>query len=365
MQDLKGQFRPLLSVIVVNFNGGQLLSVTVRALLASPVPLEVIVADNGSSDGSVGALRNRLGAHPQVRIIENGQNFGFARASNRTIPQAKGDYILLLNPDCVVYPDTITNMLAAMEAHPEAGMGGCLIRNPDGTEQAGTRRAVPTPWRTVVRVLQLNRLFPHHRRFRSFELTQEPLPAGPVFVEAVSGAFVLVRREALEQVGPLDEGYFLHCEDLDWCMRFRQAGWRILFVPQAEAVHYQGACSHDRPIRVLWHKHRGMVRFYRKFFRHQYPAPLMWVVVSSVWARFSILTAGCLVRMMWQGSATLAVPTAEEFERAMAARRPVSDVQFDALQDLSVVQQHRRAATFATSPPNRQRRSPRRPAARN
>ena len=123
MEESQGRFRPVVSVVIVNFNCGQLLSVTVRALLASPVPLEVIVADNGSSDGSVGALRNRLGAHPhpRVRIIENAQNLGFARANNRIIPQAKGDYILLLNPDCVVYPDTITNMLAAMEAHPQRG----------------------------------------------------------------------------------------------------------------------------------------------------------------------------------------------------------------------------------------------------
>ncbi len=148
-------------------------------------------------------------------------------------------------------------------------------------------------------------------------------------------------------------------------MRFRQAGWRILFVPEAEAVHYQGACSHDRPIRVLWYKHKGMVRFYRKFFRHQYPAPLMWVVVSSVWARFSILTAGCLLRMMWQGSATFAVPIAEEVERAMAARRPVSDAHVDAPQVLSVVRQRGRAVTSAKFPPNTQRRPSRRPAAKN
>ena len=365
MEESQGRFRPVVSVLIVNFNCGQLLSAAVRAVLASPVSLEIIVADNGSSDDSLASLRNRFGTHPRVRIIENRENLGFACANNRIIPQAKGDYILLLNPDCVVYADTLTSMLAAMEAHPKAALGGCLIRNPDGTEQAGARRAVPTPWRTFVRVLQLNRLFPHHPRFRSFVLSQEPLPGEPTFVEAISGAFMLVRREALEQVGPLDEGYFLHCDDLDWCMRFRQAGWQILFVPDAEAIHYKGYCSRDRPIRVLWHKHRGMVRFYRKFFRHQYPGPLMWAVVSSVWARFGILTAGCLFRIMWRGSATFAVPTAEELERAMAARRPVSDAHVDAPQVLSVVRQRGRAATFAKFPPNRQRRPSHRPTARN
>jgi len=332
------------------------LSSTVGAVLASPVSLEIIVADNGSSDDSLASLRSRFGTQPRLRIIENRENLGFARANNRILQQARGEYILLLNPDCVVYPDTIANMLVAMEAHPEAGMGGCVICNPDGTEQEGTRRSAPTPWRTFVRVLQLNRLFPNHSRFRSFDLSQEPLPDEPNLVEAISGAFMLVRREALEQVGPLDEGYFLHCEDLDWSMRFRQAGWSIVFVPGAEVIHHKGACSHDRPIRVLWHKHRGMVRFYRKFFRHQYPAPLMWVVAASVWARFSILTAACVVRIMWQGGAFVAVPTVEEVEPAMAARRPVSDAHLDAPQLTSAVRQRGRAATFTKSPPKRQRR---------
>ncbi|MFV2069198.1 MAG: glycosyltransferase family 2 protein [Pirellulales bacterium] len=290
-----------MSVAIVNFNGGQFLASTMRAALASPVSLEIIVADNGSSDDSLTSLRSRFGTDPRVRIIENRENLGFARANNRILRRARGEYFLSLNPDCVVYPDTITGMLAAMESYPKAGIAGCMIRNPDGSEQAGSRRAVPTPWRTFVRVLQLDKRFPNHPRFHSFVLTQEPVPNEPTFVEAISGAFMLVRRAALEQVGPLDEGYFLHCEDLDWCMRFRQAGWKVMFVPGTEAIHYKGACSHRRPVRVLWHKHRGMVRFYRKFFRDQYPAPLMWVVVSSIWARFGILAAGCVVRMMWRG----------------------------------------------------------------
>jgi hypothetical protein len=113
-------------------------------------------------------------------------------------------------------------------------------------------------------------------------------------VEAISGAFMFVRREALEQVGPLDEGYFLHCEDLDWCMRFQQAGWQVLFVPDVEVTHYKGHSSKHQPIKILWHMHRGMVRFYRKFFRARYPLPLMWLVVAGVWVRFSGLATRAL-----------------------------------------------------------------------
>lgn len=214
------------------------------------------------------------------------------------IKGGQSDYVLVLNPDCIVNPDTLARMIEQLELRPDAGMAGCLIRNPDGSEQAGCRRAHPTPWRTLVRVLHLNKLFERHPRFRTFLLHQEPLPTRPVEVEAISGAFMLVRRVAIERVGLLDEGYFLHCEDLDWCMRFRRAGWKILFVPDVEVVHYKGTCSKDRPLFVLWHKHKGMVRFYRKFFRHQYPLPLMVIVVAGVWLRFSMLvTAGAARRL--------------------------------------------------------------------
>jgi hypothetical protein len=115
-------------------------------------------------------------------------------------------------------------------------------------------------------------------------------------VEAILGAFMFVRLEALEEVGLLDEGYFLHCEDLDWCERFRRAGFDVLFVPEVTVVHDKGASSRGRPVRVLWHMHRGMVRYFRKFFRDQYPRPLLWLVVAGVWLRFAVLAAAALVR---------------------------------------------------------------------
>jgi GT2 family glycosyltransferase len=148
---------------------------------------------------------------------------------------------------------------------------------------------VPTPWRSLVRVLHLDKVFAGHSRFKGLSLNTTPLPENPVEVEAISGAFMLVTRKALQDVGPLDDQYFMHCEDLDWCMRFRKKGWQILFVPQAEAVHHQGHCSASRPIAVELYKHKGMLRFYNKFFRHQYPGVLMWLVTGSVWIRFGLV----------------------------------------------------------------------------
>jgi GT2 family glycosyltransferase len=138
--------------------------------------------------------------------------------------------------------------------------------------------------------------------FYDFHLHQQPLPDKPIEVEAISGACMLVRREAMENVGLWDEGYFLHCEDLDWCMRFRQKGWKILFVPDARISHALGACSHSRRVFVEWHKHKGMLRFYRKFFRHQYPGVLMGMVTAGVWLRFGLAAVYLTARRMFAKS---------------------------------------------------------------
>ena len=287
----------MISVVTVNFNAGPLLSRSVRAVLASTEPVEVIVVDKASTDGSLQALRAELAGEPTLRVIDQGSNTGFAVACNAGMRAAGGEFILLLNPDCVVTPATLSTVRAALDADPGAGMAGCLLLNEDGTEQEGCRRSVPTPGRAFARAFGLSRL---RRRAGAaggdFVLSDQPLPSAPIAVDAISGAFMMVRRSAVDAVGPLDEAYFMHCEDLDWCMRFRQAGLRVLFVPGATAVHHKGTSSRARPVRVLWHMHRGMVRYYRKFFRGAYPAPFLWLVVAGVAVRFSALASIAVAR---------------------------------------------------------------------
>jgi GT2 family glycosyltransferase len=165
-----------------------------------------------------------------------------------------------------------------------------LLLNPDGSEQGGGRRAIPTPWRSFVRAFGLSRFAKHWPRlFFDFHLHKQPLPTQPIEVEAISGACMMVKRAAMTEVGPWDEGYFLHCEDLDWCMRFRQKGWKIMFVPSARVTHALGVSSRSRPIFVEWHKHKGMMRFYRKFFRRQYPGVMMGLVALGIWLRFGLV----------------------------------------------------------------------------
>jgi len=276
----------VISVIIVNFNAGKLLTECVHSVLASTVPVIVYVVDNASQDDSLSILEQAMDKK-RVHILKNRENIGFASAANLVLPRISSEYLLFLNPDCLISPDTLARFVKVMDSHPQAGMAGGLVRNIDGSEQVACRRAVPTPWRTFVRICHLDKLFP--KCCQNFELHNQPLPVHPIEIEGISGACMFVRRSALERVGPMDEAYFLHCEDIDWFMRFRAQQLKILFIPDIEVVHVKGGCSHKEPIRVLWYKHRGMVRFYRKFFRDDYPLLLFWAVIVVVWVRFAFL----------------------------------------------------------------------------
>ena len=226
---------------------------------------------------------------------------GFASACNTGLRVAKAPFLLFLNPDCVINPDALANLLAAMDADKRAGMAGGLLLNSDGSEQAGGRRAIPTPWRSFVRAFGLTRFASRWPRlFFDFHLHKQPLPDHAIEVEAISGACMLVRRDVMEEVGEWDDSYFLHCEDLDWCMRFREKGYKILFVPSAKITHALGVCGKGIPYFVEWHKHKGMLRFYRKFFQKKYPRILMALVAAGVWFRFALVVAYFAVKRLRQ-----------------------------------------------------------------
>ena len=241
---------PSVSAIIVNYNAGRVLNEAVNLLLGSASVAKVIVVDNGSTDHSMDKFERLADSQSRLTCIRNNKNLGFAKACNIAIAAAgENDYLLFSNPDCLIDRDTLETLLASMESSPEAGMAGPLILNPNGTEQAGGRRTVPTPWRSFIRAFGLYEFRERYPRlFSDFLLHQQPLPDGPMETEAISGACMLVRRDAMLDVGLLDEGYFLHCEDLDWCMRFHQRGWKIMFVPDARAIHQKGVCSKTRPV---------------------------------------------------------------------------------------------------------------------
>jgi len=272
-------------VVIVNHNAGTLLIECVGAALSQAE--QVIVVDNASSDSSMDMLAEHFAAEARLVMQCTGQNLGFAAGCNIGLGLATQSRFLFLNPDCLLGVESLQRIVEVLDSDSNIGMVGGLLTNLDGSEQGGGRRAVPTPWRSFVRAFGLNRLSDRWPKlFFDFHLNMQPLPDAPIEVEAISGALMLVCKAAIDDVGLWDEAYFLHCEDLDWCMRFRQKGWKILFVPNAQVIHYHGHCSRTRPIFVEWHKHKGMVRFYRKFFRHQYPGVLMLLVGAGVWLRF-------------------------------------------------------------------------------
>lgn len=279
------------AVVIVNYNAGMLLADCVASVIAEGVH-RIIVVDNASGDGSLEAMERINQDKALLTIIRNHANLGFAKACNLGIEATSAGQILFLNPDSVLSKGALAQLISTLESSPGIGMVGGFLSNPDGSEQPGGRRVFPTPKRAFIRAFGLSRLakfFPEG--FSDFLLYKEALPEEPVAVEAISGACMLVKRDAIEDVGLWDDNYFLHCEDLDWCMRFRQKGWKVMFVPDAKIVHVWGACSRSRPIFVEWHKHHGMLRFYRKFFRHQYPGVLWGLVTVGVWIRFSLVAS--------------------------------------------------------------------------
>ena len=272
-------------VVIVNFNAGGFLKDAVASVLRCGSVAHVYVVDNLSTDESLSLLPSRQS--DRLTIIRNSANLGFATACNIGLAHAVSENLLLLNPDCQVIEGAIDRLLTVLRSTDRVGMAGPFLVNIDGSEQAGGRRKLPTP-RLVLgqSTKKLQWLLPF--QFSSFLLHHEPLPDQPTEVEAISGACMIVRREMIADIGPLDQEYFLHCEDLDWCMRARQQGWKVLFVPDAKVVHQKGVSSRSRPLRVEYHKHKGMVRFYNKLLSER-SRWLLALVTAGVWTRYAAI----------------------------------------------------------------------------
>lgn len=226
-----------LSTVIVSFNTEPLLQRCLDAVCADTQSLnaEIFVVDNASTDGSPQIVAQR---YPHVNLIANERNVGFAAANNQAIRQASGQFVLLLNPDAFVHPGAVPTLLRFMRSRPKAGFCGALLLNEDGTIQPSARR-FPTPIRFLAtRVRPLARLTGAHH---GFDMHGQQPPATPIAADWISGACLLVRSSTIEQVGPMDEGFFLYFEETDWCRRMHAAGWQGWLVPSACATHLLGA----------------------------------------------------------------------------------------------------------------------------
>jgi GT2 family glycosyltransferase len=267
---------PDISALIVNYNGGDLLTTVVESLITSVsgLNLEIIVWDNASSDGSADRLAVRL---PSVQVVRSRENLGFSRATNRQLEMARGKTILLLNPDAKPEVDAIRTLFDYLQAHPDVGAVGPRLVLPDGSLDAACRRSAKTLETYVFRMLGLDGRYPQHPRFGRYNLTYLD-PGTLVPVDAFSGACILVRREALEQIGTkMDERFRMYCEDEDWCLRLRHAGWTLIYNPAARVVHYKGNSSDSSwrtRVRTAFEWHRSVLLFHRKHLASKYPAPL-------------------------------------------------------------------------------------------
>jgi len=257
-----------LSIVIVNYNTGKLLRSCLESVYAGAngTPLDIWVVDNNSRDNSIAVIKSLF---PLVQVIENRANVGFSRANNLVVSQSRSDFILLLNPDTVIIGDAIERVVKFMKEHPEVGIAGCKVLNRDGTLQLACRRSIPTPEVAFYRLTGLSKLFPKSRVMAKYNMTYES-PDQTHEVDAVSGAFLMIRRQVVEEIGPLDERFFMYGEELDWCLRAKRAGWAVMYYPGAQIIHYKGESTKYNSRKAALEFHRAMYLFHRKHFAKDY-----------------------------------------------------------------------------------------------
>ena len=240
--------------------------------------------DNASGDGTVDLVRER---HPDVHVVANDQNVGFARATNSGIRAGDSPYVLALNPDTELQAGTLEHLVALLEEHPEIGIAGCRLVRPDGSLDHASRRSFPTVVGALAHFTGLGRRASGGRlaQYRAPEVERGP-------VDAVNGAFMLMRRAALDQVGLFDEGYWMYMEDLDLCYRFAQAGWVTWYEPDVEARHVKGGTTGGvRDARLTYAFHYGMWRFYRRHYAPQRNPLVNALVLGGITAKLALALA--------------------------------------------------------------------------
>jgi N-acetylglucosaminyl-diphospho-decaprenol L-rhamnosyltransferase len=265
---------PTLEVVIVSSAGARdLLRACLTSLREHPTATArmcVHVVDNASPDGTPDMVRSEF---PEVVLHALDYNSGFCVANNLVLRETTAEFVLVLNPDTEVFPGALDHMLDVMRVRPDVGMSSCRLARPDGTLDHASKRSFPTPVGALAHFLAIGRRANAPRwlaQYRAPELGEHE--AGEV--DAVNGAFMLVRREALEEVGLLDEGYWLYMDDLDWCMRFHRAGWKVFYDGAVTVLHVKGGTtvrSGHRALRQNVAFHRSMGRFYRKFYAGRRP----------------------------------------------------------------------------------------------
>ena len=261
-----------LSIIILSYNTRDLLKQTLESI-PNHSDWEILVVDNASSDDSVAMVKRDF---PRAILLENSKNVGFAAGNNQAMRLAQGTYVLLLNSDTIVQPNALEKLLQLVEHDETIGVATPKVVLPDGAIDLACHRGMPTPWRAFTYFSKLEQLFPASKLFGGYHLTHEDFSRTHE-VEAISGVAMMVRKSVVDEVGPLDERFFFYAEDLDWCLRIREAGWKIVYFPESVVIHLKSQSGKRNTIDKEKEKiakayfYDTMLQFYDKHYMEKYP----------------------------------------------------------------------------------------------
>lgn len=283
-----------LSIIVLSFNTKELLRECLASIKKNAPPTlrsELIVVDNASIDGSADVVRSEF---PKITLIENKENVGYTKGNNMAIKKAKGRYVLFLNTDTVVHKNTLETMVDFMDEYKDAGTATCRVELPNGKLDDSCHRGFPTPWRALLHFTGLSKLFPNSMLLNGYHLGWRDLNKIHQ-IDSCSGAFMIVRRSAGEEVGWWDEDFFWYGDDLDFCYRLKKKGWKVYFVPTVKILHYKGVsggiksisqhltrATRQTRLRATKARFEAMKIFYQKHYMNKYPKPITWLVIQGI-----------------------------------------------------------------------------------
>jgi N-acetylglucosaminyl-diphospho-decaprenol L-rhamnosyltransferase len=282
----------LLDIVIVSYRCRDMLRACLSSLRTfAPVKgARIWVVDNTSGDGTIEMVRAEF---PEVELLASGENLGFSAANNLAIRRGEAPYVLALNPDTRVTGGALDHMLELMESNPKIGISGCRLELPDGTFDHAARRSFPTPLGALAHFTGVGRLRKAPAKLAQYRAPE--VESGPV--DAVNGAFMLMRRKALDEVGLFDEGYWMYMEDLDLCYRFAQAGWVTWYDPSVKVIHVKaGTSGKNRKPRVNYAFHYGMYRFYRKHYAKNDNVFLRTAVYAGIAGKLGVSMAGSAIR---------------------------------------------------------------------
>ena len=294
-----------LSIIIASYNTSKLLLNCIRSIVETvkKINYEILVVDNASTDDTVIRLRQGFGGQGKIKnlkIIENKENFGFSKANNIGVKNSKGMYVLFLNPDTLIYENTLDAMVEFMDIQKDAGASTCFLELTNGKLDDAAHRGFPTPWRSFSHFSYLSKVFPKVKFLSGYNMTY--LDMNKVHeIDACAGAFMLVRRKAGEELNWWDEDYFWYGEDLDFCFRLKLKGWKIYFVPKYKTLHYKGASGGIKKIskhlssadkqtqdKAINSRFMAMKIFYDKHYKKAYPFLISNLVLLGINSRWFI-----------------------------------------------------------------------------